>query len=204
MLTPETDAEEAVVAGHVNQLQAAPPAETVVETPAKRTRVRKPKADTLVNVVEPSPPQAAYGNPQPTPSYDPHVVTPPPPVQVGDVRTYPPAMGHHTQQNVAYDITMRAPVAIPAMASAPYVPQMQGVPVQVAPMMSQGPAHPTPGMIDVNAVRALALQVFRDPTRGGQQALEAALQASGVVSLQNLNQGNAGMLHYALTNRMGG
>lgn len=168
---------------------------------APRKRVRKPKA-----AATPAPdvaPTQAMPAAQFIPQQQPQQFVPPqqpiPQSYVsGDVRVFPASTGHITQQNMAYDITARAPIQIPGAQPGPHVPQLQNAPVQVVPAMTQFQSQqPAPGVVSVDQVRMMAMQLFRDPSRGGQAALQAALTASGVGSLQNLTEANAlGLYQY--------
>ncbi len=171
----------------------------------KAKRVRKPK-DASASSPQPVPVQAPEFNPeqwvptQPQAQPQAQMPTQPPPqsYMTGDVRVFPASTGHMMQQNMAYDITARAPIQIPGAQPGPYVPQLQNAPVQVVPAMTQFQSQqPAPGVVSVDQVRMMAMQLFRDQSRGGLAALQAALTASGVGSLQNLTEANAlGLYQY--------
>lgn len=178
---------------------------------AKPKRVRKPKEAVETPAPSPQPVQMQaqefipeqWSQPQQSqPQPQTHVQ--PPSYMTGDVRVFPASTGHMTQQNVAYDITARVPIQIPGAQPGPHIPQLQNAPVQVVPAMTQFPTQqPAPGAVNVDQVRLMAMQLFRDQSRGGQAALQAALTASGVGSLQNLNETNALGL-YQFLQRSGG
>lgn len=124
------------------------------------------------------------------------------PVIQGNTMAFPPSMGHHTQQNMAVDVLTQQPVPVQAQ-NAPFIPQMQGVPVNpVQPFAPPQQAAPSP-QISAAQVRQMSVQLM-STVPNGQQILQNALSRAGLSTMSQINDQNAGQVGYYLQAGMTG
>lgn len=149
--------------------------------------------------VQPAPVQQA---PAPAPIGQP-VVSPKAPVVEGNTRVFLADRNHFSQQNAAVDVLTGRPVDI-AVPTAPSVPQMQNTPVSVTPVQTAGPVTPVSHpACDVPTARAAAIRLHNNTALGGKAAVDNAITRSGIGTMANLNESNAGALYSAILS-MGG
>ena len=130
---------------------------------------------------------------------------PAPPVQtkqpqiVGNTAVFRPDMGHPTQTNSAVDVTTGRPVPIAPPSNVPNIPQFSNTPVNVTPVVTQGPIVQQI-VPDANkaVAQAAAIRAYNRPDGQGQAIVNAALAKSGVGSMPNLSDTNAGAFYQAL------
>ncbi len=130
---------------------------------------------------------------------------PVPPVQtkqpqiVGNTQVFRPDMGHPTQTNSAVDVTTGRPVPIAPPSNVPNIPQFSNTPVNVTPVVTQGPIVQQI-VPDANKQVALAaaIRTKNRPDNQGDAILNAALVRSGVGTMSNLDDRNAGAFYQAL------
>jgi len=130
---------------------------------------------------------------------------PAPPVQtkqpqiVGNTQLFRPDMGHPTQMNSAVDVTTGRPVPIAPPSDVPNIPQFSNTPVNVTPVVTQGPIVQQI-VPDANkaVAQAAAIRAYNRPDGQGQAIVNAALAKSGVGSMPNLSDANAGTFYQAL------
>ena len=146
--------------------------------------------------------------PQVTPVQQP-VVQPEPvvtkqPVLQGNTKVFLPDRGHPTQQNAAIDVMTGQPQQIAAPQAAPVVPQFQNTPVNVSPVATTGPVQMNlQPQADLASARKAAIQLYNDPSRGGNDTLNACLQMAGMRGMAELNDSNASALYGAILAKTG-
>lgn len=124
------------------------------------------------------------------------------PMIQGNTMAFPPSMGHYTQQNMAVDVLTQQPVPVQAQ-NAPFVPQMQGVPVNpVQPFAPQQQPVQSP-QISAAQVRQMSVQLM-STVPNGQQILQNALSRAGLSTMSQINDQNAGQVGYYLQAGMTG
>jgi hypothetical protein len=108
-------------------------------------------------------------------------------------------MGHPTQTNSAVDVTTGRPVPIAPPSIVPNIPQFSNTPVSVTPVVTQGPIVQQI-VPDANkaVAQAAAIRAYNRPDGQGQAIVNAALAKSGVGSMPNLDDRNAGAFYQAL------
>lgn len=156
-----------------------------------------------VQVVQPQivhAPQVQQSVVQPAPE---PVVTKQPVLQ-GNTKVFLPDRGHPTQQNAAIDVMTGQPQQIAAPQGAPAVPQFQNAPVNVSPVTTTGPVQMNlQPQADLASARQAAIRLYNDSTRGGNDTLNACLQAAGMRGMNELNDTNAGALYGAILAKTG-
>lgn len=126
------------------------------------------------------------------------------PVLQGNTKVFLPDRGHPTQQNAAIDVMTGQPQQIAAPQAAPAVPQFQNTPVNVSPVMTTGPvAMNLQPQADLASARQAAIRLYNDSSRGGNDTLNACLQAAGMRGMNELNDTNAGALYGAILAKTG-
>jgi hypothetical protein len=126
------------------------------------------------------------------------------PVLQGNTKVFLPDRGHPTQQNAAIDVMTGQPQQIAAPQSAPVVPQFQNAPVNVSPVATTGPVQMNlQPQADLASARKAAIQLYNDPSRGGNDTLNACLQMAGIHSMAELNGSNASALYGAILAKTG-
>ncbi len=118
---------------------------------------------------------------------------------VGNTQVFRPDMGHPTQTNSAVDVTTGRPVPIAPPSIVPNIPQFSNTPVSVTPVVTQGPIVQQI-VPDANkaVAQAAAIRAYNRPDGQGQAIVNAALAKSGVGSMPNLSDANAGAFYQAL------
>lgn len=118
---------------------------------------------------------------------------------VGSTQVFRPDMGHPTQTNSAVDVTTGRPVPIAPPSNVPNIPQFSNTPVSVTPVVTQGPVVQQI-VPDANkaVAQAAAIRAYNRPDGQGQAIVNAALAKSGVGSMPNLSDANAGTFYQAL------
>ncbi len=118
---------------------------------------------------------------------------------VGNTQVFRPDMGHPTQMNSAVDVTTGRPVPIAPPSNVPNIPQFSNTPVNVTPVVTQGPIVQQI-VPDANkaVAQAAAIRAYNRPDGQGQAIVNAALAKSGVGSMPNLSDANAGSFYQAL------
>lgn len=145
-------------------------------------------------------PQAQQPAVQPAPE---PVVTKQPVLQ-GNTKVFLPDRGHPTQQNAAIDVMTGQPQQIAAPQAAPAVPQFQNTPVNVSPVATTGPvAMNLQPQADLASARQAAIRLYNDSSRGGNDTLNACLQAVGMRGMNELNDTNASALYGAILAKTG-
>jgi hypothetical protein len=115
-----------------------------------------------------------------------------------------PDRGHPTQQNAAIDVMTGQPQQIAAPQAAPVVPQFQNAPVNVSPVATTGPVQMNlQPQADLASARKAAIQLYNDPSRGGNDTLNACLQMVGMRGMAELNEVNASALYGAILAKTG-
>ena len=123
------------------------------------------------------------------------------PVIQGNTMSFPPSMGHHTQQNMAVDVLTQQPVPVQAQ-QAPFMPQMQGAPVNpVQPFAPPQQPVQSP-QISAAQVRQMSVQIMTQPN--GQQIMQNALSRAGLSTFSQVNDQNAPAVGYYLQMGMTG
>lgn len=131
------------------------------------------------------------------------VVTKQPIIQ-GNSRVFLPDRGHPTQQNAAIDVMTGQPQQVAAPQAAPAMPQFQNAPVQVSPVTTTGPVQMNlQPQADLASARQAAIRLYNDTTRGGNDTLNACLQAAGMRGMNELNDTNASALYGAILAKTG-
>jgi hypothetical protein len=126
------------------------------------------------------------------------------PVLQGNTKVFLPDRGHPTQQNAAIDVMTGQPQQIAAPQSAPVVPQFQNTPVNVSPVATTGPVQMNlQPQADLVSARKAAIQLYNDPSRGGNDTLNACLQMAGMRGMAELNDSNASALYGAILAKTG-
>lgn len=160
------------------------------------------------------PNQPVFVMPQ-APTQQPPVYTPPAtlveqvptkqPIIQGNTKVFMPDRGHPTQQNAAIDVMTGQPQQPMSAPAAPMMPQFQNAPVNVAPVTTVGPVQMNlqPLANPVGEARAAAIRLHNDSTRGGKEALNACLIASGIPSFNDLNENNATQLYNVILQKTG-
>lgn len=126
------------------------------------------------------------------------------PVLQGNTKVFLPDRGHPTQQNAAIDVMTGQPQQVSAPQAAPTVPQFQNAPVNVSPVTTTGPvAMNLQPQADLASARQAAIRLYNDATRGGNDTLNACLQAAGMRGMNELNDTNASALYGAILAKTG-
>jgi hypothetical protein len=126
------------------------------------------------------------------------------PVLQGNTKVFLPDRGHPTQQNAAIDVMTGQPQQIAAPQAAPVVPQFQNAPVNVSPVATTGPVQMNlQPQADLASARKAAIQLYNDPSRGGNDTLNACLQMAGMRGMAELNDSNASALYGAILAKTG-
>jgi hypothetical protein len=127
------------------------------------------------------------------------------PIIQGNTKVFLPDRGHPTQQNAAIDVMTGQPQQPLSAPAAPMMPQFQNAPVNVTPVTTVGPVQMNlqPMANAVGEARAAAIRLHNDSTRGGKEALNACLMASGIPSFNDLNEGNATVLYNVILQKTG-
>jgi hypothetical protein len=122
----------------------------------------------------------------------------------GNTKVFLPDRGHPTQQNAAIDVMTGQPQQIAAPQAAPVVPQFQNAPVNVSPVATTGPIQMNlQPQADLASARKAAIQLYNDPSRGGNDTLNACLQMAGMRGMAELNEVNASALYGAILAKTG-
>lgn len=145
------------------------------------------------------------------PQVQPPVVQPTPepvvtkqPVLRGNTKVFLPDRGHPTQQNAAIDVMTSQPQQVSAPQAAPAVPQFQNAPVNVSPVTTTGPVQMNlQPQADLASARQAAIRLYNDSSRGGNDTLNACLQAVGMRGMNELNDTNASALYGAILAKTG-
>lgn len=149
-----------------------------------------------VALAQPAPQPVVQPTPEP-------VVTKQPIIQ-GNSRVFLPDRGHPTQQNAAIDVMTGQPQQVSAPQAAPAMPQFQNAPVSVSPVTTTGPVQMNlQPQADLASARQAAIRLYNDSTRGGNDTLNACLQAVGMRGMNELNDTNAGALYGAILAKTG-
>jgi hypothetical protein len=145
----------------------------------------------------------AYVQPQPVAPAAPEPTKQP--IIQGNTKVFLPDRGHPTQQNAAIDVMTGQPQQPMSAPAAPAIPQFQNAPVNVTPVTTVGPVQMNlqPMANAVGEARAAAIRLHNDSTRGGKEALNACLMASGIPSFNDLNEGNATVLYNVILQKTG-
>lgn len=126
------------------------------------------------------------------------------PVIQGNTKVFLPDRNHPSQQNAAIDVMTGQPTQVMTPPSAPVMPQIQNAPVNVTPVATTGPVQMNlQPQADVGAARAAAVRLYNDPSRGGNQALQACLAAAGMTTMAELSDATAGALYHAIQTKTG-
>jgi len=157
---------------------------------------------TVQEILQPVAQPQIVHTPQVQPAPEP-VVTKQPVLQ-GNTKVFLPDRGHPTQQNAAIDVMTGQPQQIAAPQAAPAVPQFQNTPVNVSPVATTGPvAMNLQPQADLASARQAAIRLYNDSSRGGNDTLNACLQAAGMRGMNELNDTNAGALYGAILAKTG-
>lgn len=141
-----------------------------------------------------SPPdQAVQWTPPPTQTYQPPAPLGGPPQLNGNVKVFPPAKDHPTQQNSTVDVMSKQGMPGPQAMSTPPIPQFSNAPVNVGPVAMSAPVSPGPAAaIDANGVKKLCIPMYQ--TERGKVLIAQCLQQSGIGAMTNVTDANAGQL----------
>ena len=95
---------------------------------------------------------------------------------VGNTQVFRPDMGHPSQTNSAVDVTTGRPVPIAPPSNVPNIPQFSNTPVNVTPVVTQGPIVQQI-VPDANkaVAQAAAIRAYNRPDGQGQAIVNAAL-----------------------------
>lgn len=178
------------------------PMQAVAVTPVLQNQPVYVTTETYNQVVTPQIVHAPQVQ-QPVVQPEPQVVTKQPVLQ-GNTKVFLPDRGHPTQQNAAIDVMTGQPQQIAAPQAAPAVPQFQNAPVNVSPVATTGPVQMNlQPQADLASARKAAIQLYNDPSRGGNDTLNACLQMAGMRGMAELNDSNASALYGAILAKTG-